>query len=53
MRKNHLDCDSGLKNGGTIMTRSSLFILLTLLLATTSGFAVQRTVLAEEFTGTW
>ena len=42
-----------LNDGGAIMKCSSLLILLTLLMATTSAFAVQRTVLAEEFTGTW
>lgn len=35
------------------MTRLSISILLALLLASTMALAVQRTVLSEDFTGTW
>jgi len=35
------------------MAQKSILILLALIFASTSSFAVQRNVLAEEFTGTW
>jgi len=35
------------------MAQKSILILMALMLASTSAFAVQRNVLAEEFTGTW
>ena len=35
------------------MTRLSISLMLVLLLASSMALAVERNVLAEEFTGTW
>ena len=35
------------------MMRNCLWVFLAVLLAATSSIAVERVVLAEEFTGTW